>query len=142
MSRVIKFRAWDEGSERFLEHFDFVRYSDGTLGVSDSTPPFNKYGKIGLTQSTGLHDKNGTEIYEGDICHIGDGGECFPIDWDDNDESYNPGKYEVYFDNACFWIRGVGGTETPELEWTPWGYAEFEVIGNIYENPDLLEAKS
>jgi uncharacterized phage protein (TIGR01671 family) len=71
-------------------------------------------------QYTGLHDKNGTEIYEGDIIR-------------DNDYEL----WQVYFEDGSFLARCVDYDVSEFLiEFTP----EYcEVIGNIYKNPELLE---
>ena len=69
-------------------------------------------------QFTGLHDKNGVEIYEGDIVATGDG------------------NYEIGYDMSdCVCI---GKTETNRLRFLLCTTG-VEVIGNIYDNPELLE---
>lgn len=119
--RDLKFRAWDKDNKRFLEQFDFIRYSDGTLGVSDSTPPFNKYGPTVLMQYTGLKDKNGKEIYEGDVIDV-DG-----VTWY---VEFGNGQYVLrctcHYPDGDFYV----------FEDSP----QYEVIGNIYEHPELVEA--
>lgn len=69
-------------------------------------------------QSTGLHDKNGKEIYEADVV---------------NDLEGNP--YEVRFTEGCFWPKGWEGEYISATDWD-----DMEVIGNIMENPDLAES--
>jgi uncharacterized phage protein (TIGR01671 family) len=75
-------------------------------------------------QYTGLKDKNGTEIYEGDICNCREY-ECF-------------GKIEWNEDNAGFYfyvvVEGGGFDEECLYEYAD----ELEVIGNIHDNPELL----
>jgi uncharacterized phage protein (TIGR01671 family) len=77
-----------------------------------------------LMQYTGLRDKNGREIYEGDILRV---------DW--NDARYlvhNIGPVIWDDDNAC-WQLGEGGSPKSDSRQC------MEVIGNIYENPELLQ---
>lgn len=111
MNREIKFRAWDEVSEKILNWNDFLDTNmKNTFIAPEST------GLI-LMQYTGLDDKNGKEIYEGDIA-----------------------KYEnmigkIMFFNGSFILSDFEETEEWELGVIN---AEIEVIGNIYENRELL----
>lgn len=78
-------------------------------------------------QFTGLHDKNGKEIYEGDIVK-------FPKQWwhSDRHEADKMFVEEITWgDDYGSWWRFSGGDWSVEKE-------DVEVIGNIYENPELL----
>lgn len=86
----------------------------------------------GLIQCTGLKDKNGKLIYEGDIVKI-------PDDW--NDYKLMAGeKREVVFNKGGFRLKPkwCNGFYVHWLEDTKC----FEIIGNIYENPELLEVEN
>ena len=82
-------------------------------------------------QFTGLHDKNGKEIYEGDICRDSKD-KIIQIVWSDHHQW------------GCKIIKGgvlSQGLEFPIWQWDKCKeneYRELEVIGNIYENPDLI----
>lgn len=107
MNREIKFRAWDEVSEKILNWNDFLDTNmKNTFIAPEST------GLI-LMQYTGLDDKNGKEIYEGDIA-----------------------KYEnmigkIMFFNGSFILSDFEETEEWELGVIN---EELETMGNIYES--------
>lgn len=77
-----------------------------------------------LMQYTGLKDKNGKEIYEGDI---------LKVDWKDNRYKSVIGMVEWDNENAAY--RFAAGSPS-EVSWS------HEIIGNIYENPELLKLNS
>lgn len=84
---------------------------------------FDDYKRIMM--STGLADKNGKEIFEGDI--VDHNGRKAVIKWH--------GSY------ASFIYRLIDESKTRNPEWNPLylSHMRFEIIGNIYENPELLE---
>ena len=84
-----------------------------------------KTDEIELMQSTGLKDKNGKEIFEGDILDYK--GRKALVRWH--------GSYESFI------YRFVDELQKRNTEWKPLylAYMKCEIIGNIYENPELLE---
>ena len=126
---IPRFRAWDKetktmievSSINFEEHLILGGYWE--FGQTESI----KFDEIELMQSTGLKDKNGKEIFEGDIVDYK--GRKAVIKWH--------GSY------ASFIYRFVDELQERASDWEPLFLAcyHFEVIGNIYENPELLEEK-
>ena len=129
--RPIKFKAVFEVGHKvkIMEVGSIVFNQDGTFIVNDEFPSEELIvngirQKLTLIEYTGLKDKNGKEIYEGDILKWenpqGESCEYYIIEW------HICGWSSV-------WTGGVGIGEY--LEDT----SDFEVIGNIYENKELLK---
>lgn len=124
--REIKFRVWDTKLSQ-MHMVNNILFSDGVFTPERVTAHFengqyNISGKIDggrddsfkLMQFTGLKDKNSVEIYEGDLLDIKSAGYYF-------------GVFAVKWDDNGFWDYGFSTEDSA-------------VIGNIYENPELLEA--
>ena len=125
--RTIKFRAWIKDYALIAEvNYLNIDYKEIVVMIDGNDYEFN-CGEYELMQYTGLKDKNGKEIYEGDII-------TFP-----KSSNTNP-LFEVYFNTELgFWgvkkVKGYWGIRLSELY--EWGY--WKVIGNIYEDKHLLE---
>ena len=125
---IPKFRAWDNRFSEFVE--DFFVSEDGKIykKTKDTSYGFaisrETSDKIILMQSTGLFDKNGQEVFIGDIVKCTRG--C---------------HHEVYLEKEYGGIF-IGGMPAIYLKGIKEGYAwtgDEEIIGNIYENKGLLE---
>ena len=123
MQREIKFRAWDT-EKKEMAIVNYMRFDDSEIGLMDSEcrtwTTIRDYIAIPM-QYTGLHDKNGKEIYEGDIFNMGDKNIRYSVVWHDNGfmgrQFHCLGSYcgLTYF-NSCI-----------------------EVMGNVHEHIELLE---
>ena len=130
---IPKFRAWSKLASRMYIvnglYFDrgMVQYAN-----NDNSIRFIKLENIILMQSTGLKDKNGKEIFEGDIITNG-------IDIVDVRNHETLGFYTMVNGREVFFGHG---TSIEEFEEDIEGFTEIaEILGNIYENPELLEGK-
>lgn len=141
MSRDIKFRVWDKTSNRMLYHDDFERVELDTKNKvvtliadeeSDNSHEVLDYEdgiEAEILQYTGLKDKNGKEIYEGDILERH---EYWPI--------------RIEYDKGCFMVRDLDKVRYNNLILNVpicnfESINDWKVIGNIYENPELLEGE-
>lgn len=132
MSREIKFRAWDRYKERMGEIDKFhLKDKECSLILDNGDKVIHfYYDEIDIMQYTGLKDKNRKEIYEGDILSI----KIYS-----GDKVIVEGKTVVEFKDGCFGV--IWGHDKAFLSLNSFFKAKFEVIGNIYENPELLRSE-
>ncbi len=133
--RDIKFRAWDRRYKNMLNDaakVGDVLYWDGGKCFTAITdfgiePPYHD-----MMQFTGLRDKNGKDIYEGDIVKLeGINGEIWAVYWFYDrwclgDGKKGMGGFQEDYDNGDYY-------DGDDINWD-----KSEIIGNIYENPELL----
>ena len=142
MTRKIKFRAWDN-QRKMMILFDFSDLNGPNLRVPGDGLCLRPLAEFEIMQYTGLHDRLDKEIYEGDVVRISE---------DRNGSSINLGFVSVVqYRGGAFVFRGVGGGWGPLVRVSGMKYAHVtedsdgeilplaEVVGNIYENPELLE---
>ncbi len=120
--RELKFRAWDNIKQQMLPSVAHGT-KDGRIVVGWDEPE-PAYDRV-LMQYTGLKDKNGKDIYEGDIIRMPQG--VFEIVYDD-------GRYTI----ATPEDAEAGGRMVLAYG-TMWHPELFEVIGNVHEQPHLLK---
>ena len=141
MKREIKFRAWiltDDGTPLWKRKIDapdkWVMYPWDEIFFSDMSPvtgydsefPGLDYPDSILMEYTGLKDKNGKEIYEGDILS----------GYYQDSLDYVEGVFTCSFESGCFVIGLPKGYHPCLCDVFP--ESQLEIIGNIYENPELI----
>lgn len=126
--RIIKFRAWDK---HFKEMASIIclnigQFSEDHILKSKSHPyTYNqKFENVILMQFTGLHDKNGREIYDGDVVLTGKyedkKDDIFVVRWAHCGFVFDPIDEELDLEEIIF-------------------HEKSEIIGNIHENPELVQ---
>jgi uncharacterized phage protein (TIGR01671 family) len=135
MKRELKFRAWDKYTSKMLEQKgisgsnSYISFLDFYYDNSEDRNFGSVINDLILMQFTGIHDKNGKEIFEGDLLQY-DGynfrlinkEKIYQIRYDDNLAQYYAYNLENSFDTFLV-VRA---------------WKESKIIGNIYENPELL----
>ena len=120
---IPKYRAWLKNDKKMID-VDEIHFDNGQLDfIGDAITFMRNADEIGLMQSTGLYDKNGQEIFEGDIL-FGHAGEDF---WEIVEFDTEEGRWirrDIWYNSK------LDLSENNEL---------MKIVGNIYENPELLE---
>src|SRR5262245_38721138 len=141
MTRAIKFRSWANGSMWNVnalacsdgsEQMDLV---DDSIGGYDDVSLFDNAEDRVIMQYVGVKDKNGKDIYEGDVVYV----KNMLV------ETVPPYRAVVEWDKYRYCVRNLN---TPNYSALQFPYnnldifgLDIEVIGNIYENPELLEGR-
>lgn len=133
--REIKFRAWNKNFEEMSVVTDLDFWANDVWIIDPDIKSLNQMDRseVVLMQYTGLKGKNGVEIYEGDIVkwgHLDESSQEFP--YRVAEVKYNPG-IEFHSNVGIFKLGSFAYADTTERD--------LEVIGNIFENKELLKEK-
>lgn len=113
--REIKFRTWDKLNKEMI-NIESINFQERRVYKNDVS--YRDFKDTELMEYTGLKDMKGKEIYEGDILF----------------ETFSEEYFKVVFENGSF------RTEIDEYSLDLEDYANIcEIVGNIYENPELIE---
>jgi len=131
MSREFKFRAWDKEEKKMLYNMERAIALDGSIYIEaddwwckfcDDKGYYNGE-DVEIMQYTGIKDSKGIKIYEGDIVRF---------------------QFSQWYESPVYWTDDRGWTVHSIKVWE-YNLASHistcEVIGNIYENPELLEIR-
>ena len=128
--REIKFRAWLKEDKK-MENVKTMDFTDKTIRCLKKNEFINAYllrrvsfDDVELMQYTGLNDKNDKEIYEGDILFFRDENTKYVVVWQDTAFIIKSIEIRKYSEKMCW----LDDTEIC-----------CEIVGNIYENKNLLE---
>ena len=124
---IPKFRAYDGGSLSRMYQPEDVMVGNGNIWINDEDFDAGEWivnNDLELMQSTGLCDKVGTEVFEGDVLHH---------------QIQTEYTFIVKYDKDKGRWYGDGLSRTYRIDITKDFLQYYKVIGNIYENPELLE---
>lgn len=127
MTRIPKFRAWDRTEDEMIEvdEMQWTPNENGVMeffGIGDFVTWSRLPREVEIMESTGLKDKNGIEIYENDILKLDGLVGLFEV------RRANSGLYKLF-------RRSTPHDLIKLIDWI--GYVE--VVGNVYENKELVE---
>lgn len=135
MKREIKFRAWDKKDKVMVDVASMNFWPNGVLSVledfDDAEPQFAD--SYELMQFTGLHDKNGREIYEGDVVRY--------TAWHDGKPAGAIQGEVVYDGDLGMASFNILLDRDGEIDRAVLPAIGVEIMGNVHENPELLEVE-
>jgi uncharacterized phage protein (TIGR01671 family) len=156
MNKEIKFKVWDKERKEFLQPYNQGPWDKNLITVWTSlftiiqlselnyiidNKCFYSNGSIDLTrfelcQFTGCVDKNKKEIYEGDIIQVEEEYCSERGEFEDYTEEY---QFQVIFENGLFGRNNFGRITPLKTEFNHWTIKKYNVIGNVFENPELIK---
>lgn len=131
MENLLRYRAWDKLRKR-MSTVDRIYFDTEGVQLRDGSGLYwRDFRNIALMQSTGLFDKNGVEIFEGDVA-VMDGRRRQVVTFGTQEVEEEFGSVRIY---RGFNLYLGGGYPNAVM-------SEFEVVGNIYENQELVEGNA
>jgi uncharacterized phage protein (TIGR01671 family) len=118
--RTIKFRFWSPQGKAFIQNYNYN-------GPVDELFDEREWRILVPSQYTGLVDKSGRELFEGDIVNI----------WSEEYPNLNNKKYVVEYRNGSF-VAEVINPESTFKFFFMHQISKFEIVGSKFENPELL----
>ena len=134
---ILKYRAWLKQYDVMVDDVTDMTFKEGNLefiGRRTSNGVSLQYcaDDINLMQSTGLKDKNGKEIFEGDV---------IAIEVDDTETPINARVFQNSKIGVLMFHVFEDNEDVPMVELLEDNSVAFEIIGNVYENPEMLEVE-
>ncbi|OIK19424.1 YopX family protein [Bacillus amyloliquefaciens] len=144
--REVKFRGMGINGEWYCGNLSIIKQRIKSMGIDPGSYISNKAGvpfaysvrQETVGQFTGLKDKNGREVYEGDIVrnHRDNSNELLEVLWQE--------EVAEHASDGIYWTKEVPGFRFKRIKrglTTVFvAHVDLEVIGNIHQNPELLEA--
>ncbi len=132
MNREIKFRAWDLANKKLIDDVHIANNHWLNIFFRDSE---DEGCMLKMLQFTGLLDKNGKEIYEGDYLKV-NGSHILAVEWCNGAFKYVETKSMIEMDFGDGWLHELAkfcrcSSDNKNIE--------VEVIGNTYENPEIIK---
>ena len=125
--KELKFKAWDNKEQFMVEPFTYgcdSKSKDGYTIYAESLIPSERFS---FMQFTGMFDKNGKEIYDGDIINTENSGIYSEVEW---------------CRGAGAWVIVEYFVNHPYTFLSTFDETDIEIVGNIFETPELLSTKS